>query len=129
MARILVVEDDPGMSRTYERAFRFAGHEIEIAVDGEMGLERIKKVSPELILLDIMMPRLNGMEVLAALRADTQTARIPVVMMTNITSGTLPAAQEAVAKKWARGYIVKSEMTPKEVVAVAEEILKGGDNN
>lgn len=128
MARILVVEDDPGMLRMYERAFRFAGHKVEGAADGKVGLEKIKEVLPELILLDIMMPKVNGMEVLSALKANSQTKNIPVVMMTNITSGTLPAAKAAVAKKWARRYIVKSEMTPKEVVALAEETLKGGDN-
>lgn len=116
------------MLRMYKRAFRFAGHEVEIAADGDMGLKKIKEVSPQLVLLDIMMPKLNGMEVLAKLKADPKTAGIPVVMMTNLISGTLPAAKEAVAKKWARCYIVKSEMAPKEVVALVEETLKGGDN-
>jgi len=125
VAKILIVEDDPGMSRMYERAFQMAGHEVQMAVDGEEGLAKVKEGAPELILLDIMMPKVNGMEVLSNLKAHSQTADIPVVMLTNISSGTLGAAQEAVAKKWAVRYIVKSDHSPKEVVSMAEEVLHG----
>lgn len=124
MAKILIVEDDPGLSRMYQRAFHLAGHQVEMAVDGQMGLEKIDKIIPELIFLDIMMPKLNGMEVLAKLKADPETVNIPVVMMTNILSGTLPAAKQAVADKWAVKYIVKSEMTPDQILGVAQEILE-----
>lgn len=113
------------MLRMYERAFRLAGHEVEVAGDGEDGLGKIKKSFPGLIFLDIMMPKLNGMEVLAKLKADPKTAGIPVVMMTNLISGTLPMAKEAVVKKWARRYIVKSDMVPEQIVGAAEEILHG----
>ncbi len=125
MTKILIVEDDSGMFRMYERAFQLAGHQVELAADGQEGLAKIKESPPELIFLDIMMPKVNGMEVLEKLKADPKTANIPVVMLTNITSGTLVAAQEAVAKKWAVRYIVKSDMTPEQVVGVAEEILHG----
>ncbi len=125
MAKILVVEDDPQMSRMYQRVFQLAGHEIQTAADGEEGLVKVKERTPELILLDIMMPKVNGMEVLSRLKADPQTADIPVIMLTNVSSGTLEAAQEAVAKKGAVKYIVKGDHTPQEVVTMTEEVLHG----
>lgn len=125
MAKILIVEDDPLMQRMYQKAFTLAGYEVEVAGDGREGLEKATRGGPALILLDIMMPKMNGMEVLKELRANAETQSIPVVMLTNITSGSLEAAKHALTKG-ALEYIVKSDYEPQEVVQMVRKILESG---
>jgi|WetSurMetagenome_2_1015567.scaffolds.fasta_scaffold230305_2 CheY-like chemotaxis protein len=126
MANVLIIEDDPEMSAMYHRAFQLAGQEVELAKDGQEGMSKIREMQPELklIFLDIMMPKMNGMEVLTELKNNPKTTGIPVVALTNISSGTLRMAQEAVEKKWAIRYLVKSDTDPEEVVKLAGEILR-----
>jgi CheY-like chemotaxis protein len=130
MASILIIEDDPEMSAMYHRAFQLAGQEVELAKDGQEGMSKIREMQTELklIFLDIMMPKMNGIEVLTEIKNNPKTADIPVVALTNVSSGTLQMAREAVDKKWAIRYLVKSDTDPEEVVKLAEEILKGKVN-
>ena len=123
MTKILIIEDDPTMQRLYQHAFQLAGYGIDSAKDGSEGLEKVKQFVPDLIFLDIMMPNMNGIQVLDVLKKDAETKDIPVVMLTNITSGTLETAELAV-KMGAVRYVIKSEKEPKEMIAIAEEILK-----
>lgn len=122
MAKILIVEDDPLMSRMYQKIFTFEGYEVEMAGDGEAGLEKARTVKPTLILLDIMMPKLNGLQVLDKLKADPETKTIPVVMLTNL-AGQQDA--ETALEKGAVKYIIKSEYEPKQVANMVKEILAG----
>lgn len=126
MAKILIVEDDPLMSRMYQKIFTFEKYEIEIAANGEEGWEKAKRTKPTLILLDVMMPKMNGLEVLEKLKADNETKAIPVVMLTNL-AGQQDA--EAALAKGAVKYIVKSEYDPKQVSDMVKEILKGYTRN
>jgi CheY-like chemotaxis protein len=124
MARILIVEDDPQMSSMYQRAFELAGEEVDLASDGQMGLEKITETLPELVLLDIVMPKMNGIDVLTKIKSNPKTGNIPIVMLTNVLSGSLLAAQEAVNAKLAEKYIIKSDTGPNDVVAIAKKILQ-----
>jgi CheY-like chemotaxis protein len=126
MAKILVVEDDPLMSRMYQKIFSFEGYEVELAHDGQEGLEKAKTVKPTIILLDIMMPKLNGLQVLEQLKADPNTKTIPVIMLTNL-AGTQDA--EAALAKGAVKYIIKSEYEPKQVADMVKEVLAGYTRN
>jgi CheY-like chemotaxis protein len=126
MAKILVVEDDPLISRMYKKIFSFENLEVEMAIDGEEGLEKARTSLPTLILLDIMMPKMNGLQVLDKLKADPATKNIPVVMLTNL-AGTHDA--EAALSKGAVKYIIKSENEPKQVVDMVKEILAGYTRN
>ncbi len=122
MAKILIIEDDPLMSRMYAKIFSFEGFEVEIAADGEEGLAKVRSTKPTLLLLDIMMPKMNGLEVLDRLKADPETKSIPVVMLTNL------AGQQDAEKALAKGavkYIIKSEYDPKQVANMVKEILAG----
>jgi len=122
MAKILIVEDDPLMSRMYQKIFTFEGYEIEIAADGVEGLEKTRTGKPTLILLDIMMPKMNGLQVLEKIKADPETKKIPVVMLTNL------AGQQDAEKALSMGavkYIIKSEYEPKQVANMVKEILAG----
>lgn len=122
MSKILVVEDDPLMSRMYQKIFTFEGYDVEMAGDGEEGLEKTKLLKPTIVLLDVMMPKMNGLEVLDKLKLDPDTKGIPVVMLTNL-AGQKDA--ETALEKGAVKYIVKSEYEPKQVVNMVKEILAG----
>ncbi len=126
MARILIIEDDALIARMYEAAFRFEKFEVDVAHNGKDGLEKLKKNRPSLILLDIMMPKMNGIDVLREMKADPRYKGIPVVMLTNLSgSKDIEEALSLGAVK----YIVKSKYKPKEVVAQIKEILAGYTRN
>lgn len=117
---LLIVEDDPLMQRMYEKIFKFAKLDVVTASDGEEGLEKARTGKPTLILLDIMMPKMNGLQVLDKLKADPETKNIPVIMLTNL-AGEKDA--ETALVKGAVKYIVKSQHDPKSVVDIVLQIL------
>ncbi len=122
MAKILLVEDDSLMIRLYQKTFTFDGFDVVVAQDGEEGLVKAKLEKPTLILLDVMMPKMNGLEVLKRLKNDPETKSIPVVILTNLAGEH--DAQEALSYGAIR-YIVKSEQEPRGVTKIVEEILAG----
>ncbi len=122
MTTILITEDDPLMSRMYQKIFTFEGFQVEMAADGQEGLDKARELKPTMILLDVMMPKLNGLQVLEKLKADPETKTIPVVMLTNL-AGQQDA--EAALAKGAIKYIVKSEYEPKQVADMVKELLAG----
>ena len=119
---ILITEDDPLMSRMYQKIFTFEGYQVEMAADGQEGLDKARELKPTMILLDVMMPKLNGLQVLEKLKADPETKSIPVVMLTNLAGQQ--DAENALAKG-AIKYIVKSEYEPKQVADIVKELLAG----
>ena len=114
MTRVLICEDDPLISRMYQTVFEFEGFEVDMARNGEEGLEKLKKNTPVMILLDIMMPKMSGIEVLEEIKADPNYKKIPVVVLTNL-SGAKDA--EHALELGAIKYIVKSQNKPREIVA------------
>lgn len=120
MVKILLIEDDPLIQRMYIKELQLAGFEVEVSADGDDGLLKALSVSPELILLDIMMPKKNGFQVLAELKAMEQTKNIPVIILTNLM-------QEQSAEKAIEGgafdYIIKSDFEPKDVLKIVEKAL------
>src|SRR3989338_6731115 len=122
MAKILIIEDDPLMLRMYQKIFKFEGYEVTVASNGEEGIDQTRKEKPTLILLDIMMPKMNGLEVLDKLKNDPATKKIPIVMLTNL-AGSHDA--EKALTLGAVKYIVKSEFDPKQVTNMVKEILAG----
>ncbi|OGV97383.1 hypothetical protein A2W24_06480 [Microgenomates group bacterium RBG_16_45_19] len=126
MVRILFIEDDSLMSRMYQKAFTFEGYEIEMAADGEEGLIKAHQAKPTVILLDVMMPKLDGLQVLDRLKADPETKAIPVIMLTNLAGEQ--DADEAL-KRGAVKYIIKSAYKPKQVVTMVKEVIAGYTRN
>lgn len=118
---LLLIEDDPLMLRLYRKIFELEGYEVELAVGGQEGLDKAKSDKPTLVLLDIMMPKMDGFEVLGKLKEDPETKDIPVVVLTNL-AGTQDAkkAMEMGASK----YIIKSEQDPKEITSMVKEVLE-----
>lgn len=119
--KILIVEDDDMMARMYNRLFVHEGYEVEIAENGELGFEKALSGKPDLILLDVMMPKLNGLGLLEKLKNTNQTKPIAVVMLTNL------GLQKEIDKALAKGavkYIIKSENDPYKVFREVKEILE-----
>lgn len=121
--KILLVEDELFIRELYERVLRQAGFEVLTASDGEEGLAQAQS-KPNLILLDIMMPKLNGIEVLEKLKSDVQTKDVPVVLLTNL-------GQENIIQKaltiGAKGYLMKMKLTPYDLVAKVQDFLNNPD--
>ncbi len=120
MTKILLIEDDLLMVRLYQKVFTFEKYEIETAMSGQEGLDKARSSKPALILLDIMMPKMSGLEVLDKLKADPETKGIPVVTLTNLAAQK--DAQAALAKGAVK-HIIKSEHEPKEIVNIVRGIL------
>ena len=118
--RILIVEDDTLVSRMYDKVFGFEGFEVTVVDNGVDGLKTAKTLAPDLILLDVMMPKMNGLDVLDALKQDVSTKDIPVVMLTNL-SGTQDA--QTAIQKGALEYLIKSQYKPRDVVEKIKQIL------
>lgn len=121
--KILLVEDDPMVVRMYQRKLEKEGFKVNLAFNGEEGLEALKKEKPDLILLDIMMPKMNGIEMLKKVKADSGTRDIPVVILTNL--GDRPEDVEKCKELGAEDYWVKANVSLKEVVERIKEILEG----
>ena len=122
MTKILIVEDDPLISRMYEKIFSFEKYQVMLANDGSSGIRKAKSFKPALILLDVMMPKMNGLDALKKLKDAELTKKIPVVMLTNL-SGQKDA--ETALSMGAVKYIIKSEYDPKQVSDIVKEILAG----
>lgn len=121
--KVLIVEDDQFYAKIYKKKFEVDGNQVEACTDGESGLAKVKEFVPDVILLDIMMPKLDGFEVLERLKADASTKNIPVVMMTNLST---EEDKEKAQQKGALIYIVKSDLTPAQVVTAIKAALGAG---
>ena len=110
--KILLTEDDPIVAELYRVRLDREGHDVAVAVDGEMALERVGRDRPDLILLDIRMPRLSGLGVLEQVRASDDLKAIPVVMLTNYSD---PAQVQRCRELGIEGYLLKSRTTPRQL--------------
>jgi len=120
--KIAIIEDDLAISQMYRLKFEAEGYEIAVAENGQVGLELIKNFKPHVVLLDMMMPLMNGDEVLRHLRAEDWGQDIPVLILTNVGKEEVSKSLDALN---VHSYIVKAEMTPKQVVERIKEVLGG----
>lgn len=123
MAKILLVDDDPLLIRMYQKKLENDGYTVETADDGDVALRKVISFRPDIVLLDIMMPKVNGYEVLASLKKSHETNRIPVILLTNV--GSSEQDVERGMELGAVAYIVKAENRPSTVVSKVKEILGG----
>jgi two-component system alkaline phosphatase synthesis response regulator PhoP len=114
--RILLVEDDRFLRRACEASLRQRGFTVLTAADGEEGLRRAREEAPDLVLLDLLMPRLGGVEVLRALRADERTRAMPVLILSNSSREQDVAEIERLGVS---GYLVKANLS---LQALAERV-------
>lgn len=121
MSKLLLVEDDELIVRLYEKLFKLEGFDIATANNGQAGLDHLKNDKPDVILLDVMMPEMNGLEMLSKLKEDENTKGIPVVVLTNVADVSI--ANEAISRG-AVLSLVKSETEPEDVVASVKGVLE-----
>lgn len=121
MAKILIIDDDPLLVRMYQTKFVNDGYEVEVGDDGDQVVEKILSFQPDLVLLDVMMPHVNGLDALKAVKENPKTKATPVVLLTNVSSAEGDA--EKGLELGAVTYLVKAEYTPAEVVSKVKEIL------
>lgn len=120
MTKIAIVEDDQVINQMYRMKFEAAGFEVATASDGEAGVMVVEKFKPDLILLDLQMPHMNGAEALAIIRKNDWGKSVPVIILTNLGQEEAPKSLETLG---IHSYIVKAELTPSQVVARAKEAL------
>jgi two-component system response regulator AdeR len=118
--KVAIIEDDIAIVQMYRTKFENEGYEVATAPDGAAGLELIDSFSPDIILLDLMMPNMNGLDMLSKLRSETAGRLAKVVVLTNM--GDTETATK-VYKMAADDYIVKAEMTPKQVADRVKALL------
>lgn len=121
-AKIAIVEDDLVISQMYRMKFEAEGFDVQTAENGKLGVELCKKMHPDVLLLDIRMPEMNGDEALKIIRATDWGKNIPVLVLTNLGEEEAPKALQALG---IHSYIVKADFTPRQVVERVKEVLAG----
>ncbi len=118
--KILLVEDDPFLLSMYATKFEMEGFVVVLAEDGEKGLKLAGKEKPSIILLDVLLPKMDGFEVLKALKADKATKDIPVILLTNLSQRDDVEQGQALG---AVDYLIKAHFMPSEVVEKIKKVL------
>jgi CheY-like chemotaxis protein len=120
MKKILLIEDEELIIKLLGKKLTGIGYDVELAMDGLEGLEKMRESVPDLVLLDIVMPRMGGLEVMAEMKKDPLLAKIPVIIISN--SGQ-PIELEKAQKLGAADWLVKTEFDPKEVVEKIDKYI------
>lgn len=120
MTKIAIIEDDPVINQMYRMKFEADGFEVQVADNGKRGVALVEGFQPDLILLDLQMPSMNGAEALAAIRAHDWGKSIPVIILTNLGEEEAP---KSLRELDIHSYIVKADLTPRQVVGRAKEAL------
>ncbi len=121
--KVLVVDDEDSVREIYRHEFLNSGYTVVVAADGEEGLLKAGEEQPDIMLLDIMLPKMSGIEVLRALKENELTKKIPVLLLTNL-------GEETIIKEGfelgADGYLLKVSYTPSQVVEEVKKFFEGG---
>ena len=120
MTKIIIIEDDLTISQMYRMKFEADGFDVRIANNGEIGVEVVRSFKPDVILLDLQMPEMNGTEALRIIRTDEASKATPVVILTNLGEEEAPKEMHELG---VHSYIVKANYTPRQVVAHVKEII------
>jgi DNA-binding response OmpR family regulator len=120
MTKIAIIEDDQVISQMYLMKFGAAGFDVKWAKNGRLGVELVKDMRPDLILLDLHMPEMDGSEALAEIRKHEWGKTIPVIVLTNLGEEESPKNLRSLGIE---SYIVKADLTPRQVVQKAKETL------
>jgi len=123
MATILFIEDEPALQEALGSYLRDNGHTVTAALDGDQGLRLAREKRPDVVLLDLVLPRLSGLEVLESFRRDPLLQSVPVIVLTNVESN------ESVERAMALGataYLIKTNYALEEVGAKIDAVLNLG---
>lgn len=120
MKKILIIEDDKFLRKLISQKLIKMGYDVVKAVDGEKGIKSIEEEKPDLVLLDLILPVVNGFEVLARIKSDPILAKIPVIIISNL--GQKEEVEEGL-KLGAVDYLIKAHFTLKEITDKIEAVL------
>lgn len=121
MAKIAIVEDDLAIAQMYRLKFEAEGYEVKIAENGKLGLALCEDMKPDIALVDLMMPEMNGDEMLQKMRQTEWGKNIKVIVLTNVGEQEAP---EVLKQLNVTAFIVKADMTPKQVAELVKEQIK-----
>lgn len=125
MTKIIIIEDDPTISQMYRMKFESEGFDVRMAKNGLIGIDMVDKFDPDIVLLDIQMPELDGLGALKGIRALDKHKATPIIILTNLGEEEAPAEMRTLGID---SYIVKANYTPRQVVAHVKKTL-GIDEN
>jgi len=120
--RLLLVEDDRFLRRACEASLRQRGYDVLTAADGEEGLRLARAETPDLVLLDLLLPKLTGLEVLRSLRSDAATRELPVLILSN---SSREQDVSEITRLGVAGYLVKADLSLKALGDRVARILEG----
>lgn len=121
MTKIAIIEDDAAISQMYRMKFEADGFDVELADNGRRGIALVEKFQPNIVLLDLSMPEMNGDEALAEIRSHEWGQNIPVIILTNLGEEEAPKTLHSLN---VASYIVKADLTPRQVVERVKDALK-----
>lgn len=121
MTKIAIIEDDQAISQMYRIKFEAENYEVETAENGKLGFALAEEMRPDVMLLDIMMPEMDGAEMLEKMRQTDWGAKIKVIVLTNMGEQEAPDIIKALNVK---RFIVKAEMTPRQVAEMVKAELQ-----
>lgn len=120
MAKILLIEDDPFLTHMYKTRFQGEGHEVMVAQDGETAITMLKQTPPNLVILDVMLPKLGGFSVLEEMQKSDSLKKIPVIVLSNLTDETsIKKAKELGVKE----FLMKAQHTPTQIFEAIKKYL------
>lgn len=120
MTKIAIIEDDPVISQMYRMKFEADGFDVKLANNGSIGVELVKSFRPDIVLLDIQMPEMNGVEALGLIRKNEDSKKTPVIILTNLGEEESPKQLQVLN---IHSYIVKANLTPRQVVQRVKDAL------
>jgi DNA-binding response OmpR family regulator len=121
MTKIAIIEDDPVISQMYRMKFESDGFDVQLAHNGEEGVALVESFSPDIVLLDLQMPVMDGEEALTIIRKASWGKTVPVIILTNVGLEEAPKSLKALG---VNSYIVKANLTPRQVVQQVKDALK-----
>jgi DNA-binding response OmpR family regulator len=120
MTKIAIIEDDAVINQMYRMKFEADGFDVQLADNGERGVALVEDFKPDLILLDLKMPHMDGAEALKEIRSHDWGKSIPVIILTNLGEEEAPKELKQLD---VHSYIVKADLTPRQVVSRVKEAL------
>lgn len=121
MTKIAIIEDDSVISQMYRMKFEADNFDVQVASNGKDGVALVEQFSPDIVLLDLQMPVMNGLEALRVIRGSDWGKNIPVLILTNLGEEEAPKEIKALG---IHSYIVKADLTPRQVAERVKEALK-----
>ncbi len=118
MSKIALIEDDTAISQMYRIKFEAVGYTVETAENGKVGLKLIQEMKPDIVLLDLMMPEMDGSEMLQLLRKEPWGKDVKVIILTNMGESEAP---DVINELNVSAFILKASMTPRQVAELVKE--------